>query len=120
MEAFLFLIIFFTLKHFLADWVLQTSEIAQKKGKEIKFLLIHSLHHSLLTLLAVVFGFEWSRVVLIAAAEFILHSLIDYLKASEKLLGKFKYPSKPYFIFLGLDQTLHQLSYILFSSILAN
>jgi len=118
MERVFLVLVFFTLKHFLADWVLQTDEIARKKGKEIKFLLIHSFHHSFLILLIALFGFEWGRVISIAAAEFILHSFIDYLKASEKLLGKYKYPSKPYFVFLGFDQTLHQLAYILYSFLL--
>lgn len=108
---FLLSLLFF--KHFLADFVLQTGEIAEKKGKEFKFLFLHSFHQSFLTFaILFAFGFTVSVCFIVFVIEFFLHSILDYLKANGIFYSKAKFPEKGYFVSFGFDQFLHALTYI--------
>lgn len=110
-QALLLSLLFF--KHFLADFVLQTGEIAEKKGKNLKFLFLHSFHQSILTF-AILFAFGFAVYVCftVFVIELFLHSVLDYLKANGIFYSKAKFPEKGYFISFGFDQFLHALTYI--------
>ncbi len=100
-------------KHFLADFVLQTSEIAEKKGKSLKYLALHSFHHVALTFgILFALGIEIKVCFYVFIVEFILHSVLDYLKANGIFYSKKPFPQKGFFVSLGFDQLLHALTYI--------
>ena len=117
---FLNLLLFLNIKHFIADFVLQNQKIATNKGKNFYYLILHSLHHAGLTLIVLVlFKFNFFLSLLTAASEIFTHSFFDFLKANENLLGRYKYPTKLYFVFLGLDQLFHYINYLLMVAFLA-
>ena len=112
---FLFLI---QIKHFLADFIIQNDQIAKNKGKNFYYLALHSSHHAILSFFILIFFSNLYTAIFLAIYEIFTHSFFDFIKANNKLLGRYTYPSKLYFVFFGLDQMLHQLNYIIFLFIL--
>lgn len=114
----LFLLIGLNVKHFLADYVLQTSELVQLKKKHFKYLLVHCLHHALATFVVLIFFAPLPVAFLFAALDLILHTLIDSSKSYIPYFDRFKPPTQAYFNVLGLDQLMHQLCYVLYAYLL--
>lgn len=81
--------------HLVGDYVLQIDYIAKTKGTNFYHLLVHSLLYCLPFYL--VFGLAWQLIPL-----FILHIVIDLLKARYKLI--------PYW----LDQLIHYWTCLLY------
>ena len=81
--------------HLVGDYVLQIDFIAKSKGKNFYHLLVHCALYCLP--FYIVFGYVWQLIPL-----FILHIIIDLLKAKYKLI--------PYW----LDQVLHYLTCLLY------
>ena len=110
------LLIVFNVKHFFGDFVFQTSYMVLGKAKEgwgfIKPLSLHCLVHVALSgaiIVCVDFRFLW-----LVPIEFVIHFIIDRLKSGPRYGGKFpmmKFP-KMFWALFGLDQFLHQLTYI--------
>lgn len=110
---FIYLSIAFQVKHLICDYPLQNSYMLQK-GKPFPHyilpLLTHASVHGWGTYIIV--G-VFTRNLLIAAcflmADIACHFIVDRLKASPSLGGRWK-PDKPYFWWmLGLDQYLHHM-----------
>jgi hypothetical protein len=108
----LFILGLLLIKHYIADWIMQTTRIALEKGTNASLLLLHSLHHIIGTAMVLIWFVEPFPLLLICISEFILHSVIDYVKSCPTMLGQYKYPTQQYFIWMGFDQLLHQLSYL--------
>ena len=86
------LLIIFQIKHFLADYVFQTSYMLNKFKPSIKEwflpLVAHCFVHAVFCLTIILFfapEFWW-----ICGVDFLLHFLMDRIKASPHLLGRFK------------------------------
>lgn len=105
----LFLLVLFTVKHFLADYPLQTAYMLRKSRRQgwFKPLLCHALVHGLLTLLVLVFPLGW-KALLFGAADMLIHGVVDYWKAQTR----FRSQDKRFWNALGLDQMFHHLTYI--------
>ncbi|MCX7996437.1 MAG: DUF3307 domain-containing protein [Patescibacteria group bacterium] len=99
-------------KHFIADFLLQSEAMATQKGKNVWILCSHSGQHAALTLLILLFFTSPLPATAIAVAEFIIHSGIDYLKSNTRFFGRFKPPSREFFILFGVDQYLHALTFV--------
>jgi len=119
LELVLVLVVLFQIKHFVADYPLQTP--AMIRGKGILFNpqgILHSLHHSALTLatlmiFSLVHPVAILLAVIIASAEFFIHYGIDYTKMQ---YGKRLTTSDPRFWWaIGFDQMLHHLTYLAFA-----
>lgn len=97
----------FLIKHFLADFPLQTAYMLGK-GKPTGWVLPLAAHcavHALLTLPVLWF---LGLPLWLAAAEFVAHFIIDRVKARTKWT-----PAQPQFWWaLGADQLAHQLCYL--------
>lgn len=134
----IFLICIFQLKHFIADYLLQTHYMLGKfKGgsKWIKPLAAHAGVHAFLTYaICIYFLFNKPHYISInlAILDFTIHFIVDRIKASPHLLGKFHNlnrddyiywketisgrgsvllrHNKIFWIALGLDQMLHHLT----------
>ena len=114
MKELIILLIIFQIKHFIADFPLQGKYMLGKfkDGREwILPLIAHCSVHALFTLIIViVFNPQLWWLCLV---DFILHFTMDRIKASKRLLGRFK-PEQPYFWWsLGFDQMFHHLTHYL-------
>lgn len=109
------LLLLFQVKHFAADFPLQTSYMLNK-GKINNWvfpLLSHVLVHSVFTLLILLMFVSPLLSLSLAMLDLVLHFIIDRIKASPFILPVTN-PSQPLFwTFLGLDQMFHHLTYIL-------
>ena len=109
LELFILLILF-QLKHFICDYPLQTQYMLGKMQAVgwIKPLAAHAVTHSVGTgLIALIFAPYLTLPLIIA--DFVLHFIVDRIKASPNLGGKFN-PTQSYFWWaLGADQMAHHL-----------
>jgi len=127
------LLLAFQLKHFLCDYPLQFGVMLNKFKRTgwVKGLALHAGIHAISTafILFKLTELAYYNILLLTALDFIAHFAIDRLKASPKLLGRFKSINDPavyvkasfkhklsnalFWYSLGLDQTLHHLTHYL-------
>ena len=99
------------LKHFLADFVLQTDGMARGKGRARGWggpLLAHAGCHASLTLAIALAAAP--RLWWIAAADFVVHAAIDRAKAVLARRGGWTPDQPAFWRLLGFDQFLHDLT----------
>jgi len=128
LDIFLLLVIF-QLKHFLADYPLQTPYMLGKmKATGWKLpLAAHAAVHALITFTIAFVFLDLSYLPdvilfasLLAMLDFTIHFLVDRVKASPSLAGKFK-PEQSYFWWaLGADQMAHHLTHYFIIAILVS
>lgn len=109
----------FHIKHFLADYIFQT-EYHLGKFKETGWAIPLASHcgvHFVFTFVLVMIAvnqFDMNSVLLfalfMAMFDFIIHFVMDRIKASPNLLGKFKPNQKEFWWSLGLDQMVHHIT----------
>lgn len=104
------LLIAFQLKHFICDYPLQTQYMLGKMKSTgwFKPLAAHSAVHSIGTIFIV----SWINPILaivLGVVDFILHFIVDRIKASPTMGGRWK-PEQPQFWWaLGADQMTHHI-----------
>ena len=112
MQAALFVFIVLQIKHFVADFVLQTEQMVKEKGTYgAKYGILHSLVQSVGTFLA----FAWMHPVLgilTAFVDFLAHYHIDWLKMNINRWRGLTIQDYEFWVWLGADQLAHQLTYI--------
>jgi hypothetical protein len=113
-EAALLLLVLFQLKHWYIDFVNQDMDEVNSKGHYGQWLGIrHSLKHGLGTYIAValVVGAEyWIFALVIALVDFVIHYHTDWAKMN---WGNRDIQTPAFWAHLGLDQMVHQVTYIL-------
>ena len=114
MQAALFVFFLLQVKHFVADFVLQTNQMVVEKGiYGARYGIYHSLIQSAGTFLA----FAWMHPLLgiiTAFVDFMAHYHIDWAKMNlNAKLGWAPNTHEQFWWLLGLDQFLHALTYIL-------
>lgn len=95
---FLYLILF-QIKHFVCDYPLQT-EYMLGKFKEKGWVIPLSLHagvHAIATL-ALIYPFGQKIALYMAGLDFVIHFIMDRVKASPKMLGRFSSMTKNEYI----------------------
>lgn len=117
----LLLLAAFQLKHFLADFVLQNGYIlANRRIYGHPGGLLHAGIHVSLTLpILLVAGVAWPLLGYILAGEFIFHYHLDWAKDRLNHALGLTPASAPFWWLMGLDQALHQLSYLVIAGIVA-
>ena len=126
-NSILVLLVVLQVKHFLADFPLQTVYMLGKGKKGLEWILPLGAHCSVhMILTGMIIAVYRPSMLWVAVAEFVAHFIIDRVKATYKLpVGQWaneekgKYLSKYYFAF-GLDQMSHQFCYIVIAYLLAN
>ncbi len=116
-----FQIIIIIFIHWVADFLLQTREMALNKSKSNYWLSIHCLTYSAVWLFTgvVLWGFnliELYSVILFTAITFVCHFITDYFTSrwTSKLYATQKFYGFPsFFSVIGLDQFLHYAQLIL-------
>jgi hypothetical protein len=112
----------FLVKHFLADFPLQPH--GSMKGSRVLTewvpdLILHCQVHTLLTCLIVLCLDVPDKVAAgVVTADFVLHLIIDRIKAHPDLGGRWKPNQKAFWVALGLDQLAHGLCYVAYVHVL--
>lgn len=108
------MLVVFQIKHFLGDYAFQTGWMVRGKSRAgpgfVFPLSIHVLVHATMTLgiLLVVNRDLW----FLALLDFAVHFLMDRIKSSPGLLGRYRDTTKQSFwIPLGFDQMVHHLTH---------
>ena len=121
------LLVLFQLKHFICDYPLQTEYMLGKMQATgwIQPLAAHAAVHAIGTFIITIIVFNpayyldaVTLAVILAIVDFIVHFMVDRIKASPNLGGRFN-PTQPYFWWaLGADQMAHHLTHYLFIAII--
>ena len=108
-------------KHFVADFVLQTPYQYLNKGiYGHPGGLIHAGIHvvgTMLTFLVIVPSLPVAAAIL--AGEFIAHYHIDWLKEGTVKRQQWQFPQAEFWWTFGADQALHQVTYLVIVAVLA-
>ena len=113
-------LVIFLAKHLAADFLLQTSWMANGKEQPTGWffpLLAHVLVHTAAT--AIIFAILAPAYIWIAAVDFVIHFAIDRAKG---LLNRFfdtDTTKTGFWWLLGIDQTLHHLTHLGFAILIA-
>lgn len=137
-ETIFLLLIVFQVKHFLADYPLQTPYMLRKFLPGWDFflpLVTHAGFHAILTLnICYAFSGNITLSMQLATFDFVIHFIMDRIKAGPKYLGRFKalaaseymnathkqkIENKLFWISLGLDQKIHHLTHYAIIYVLA-
>lgn len=110
------LLLMFT--HWVADFVLQTQEMAVNKSKSGAYLMLHTTVYSLFffCILALCNLYAIIDVLLFSLFTWLFHTITDYLtsKWTSYLYSKEKYYGlNGFFTVIGLDQFLHTVQLLL-------
>lgn len=107
------LLIWFQLKHFVADYLLQPGWIINGKGDFRKpGGYVHAGLHVVGSLPALYFvGLDATAVALLASAEFAVHYLIDHAKAVHARHHPHPANTRAFWALHGADQLMHHLTY---------
>jgi len=103
----------FGIKHFLADFPLQFQYMVQEKGIYGARGGIHhaALHASFTFLILIFFTDNPTYIILLPLLDGVLHYHIDWSK--HQLVKNYTVNDHEFWLYFGLDQTLHYLTYIL-------
>ena len=103
----------FQLKHFICDWVIQTDKEVKYKGSYLHpYGILHSVKHSVLTLCILMFFIPSVTSVLFALFDGIIHYHIDWTKQNYTKKFNITPQHKSFWVAIGFDQMLHQLTYL--------
>jgi hypothetical protein len=108
------ILVLFTLlviKHFIADFLLQTDTMVKEKGTyRASGGVYHSLIHAIFTFSIVAGMFSVPLGIFASAIDFIVHYHVDWAKMN--ISRNLTPANKEFWIWLGVDQLLHYLTYI--------
>lgn len=118
------LLVAYQLKHLLADYFWQNAymlgKFAEKAKDWVPPLAAHAGVHALLTFVITVLFVGPLAALGLAALDFAVHFMVDRLKASPKLGGRYKPTQPEFWHVLGLDQTAHHLThYVIIAIVLS-
>ena len=101
------------IKHFVADYLLQPGWILEAKGDFRRAGgYVHAAVHVAGTIPGLLlFGLGGTTVAVLALGEFVVHFLIDHLKAVYSHSHPAAVTTRAYWAAHGFDQLLHQLTY---------
>ncbi|NKI30461.1 DUF3307 domain-containing protein [Croceivirga thetidis] len=93
------------LGHWVGDFVLQTSSMANEKGHSIKWLLLHVLLYTITLLVTASLVFSWQIAFGYTVISALLHLVTDFF--TSKLAARFADKPRIFYPILGFDQLLH-------------
>ena len=107
----LVLLFLFAFKHFIADFVCQTTQMVIEKGQYGAFWgIVHSAIHGLMTFSILMFATKDITLSFgVSFVDFATHYHIDWSK--QQLSRNYTYTDKIWWFFMGLDQLLHYTVY---------
>ncbi|MGR3364522.1 MAG: DUF3307 domain-containing protein [Maritimibacter harenae] len=113
-EFILFVILLLQVKHFFADYALQTVWMIRNKGNYgHPGGLAHAGLHGVFTFVVlIVTGFDPVLSALVSVGEIVIHYHIDYAKDRITRMRKPDPNRREYWVFHGLDQFCHQATLV--------
>lgn len=110
MNTIILILILLQIKHWYIDFVDQTEEEVKHKGIYLDWLgLKHSLKHALATFIIFFIFISIEGAVIVALIDLIIHYHTDWIKMK---FGNRDIKTKQFWAQLGLDQMVHQFTYI--------
>ena len=104
--------------HFVADFIYQTDEMAKNKSKSLYWLSEHILAYSLVMFnillpVLILCGESVKNIIIFVLLNAVLHFITDYFtsKESSKLYAKGDVHN--FFVVIGIDGFIHQITLIL-------
>ena len=117
MSVYFFLLL---LKHSFADLWLQGrfgSKYGDKKNLTDLKLWVHSLDHAILTAAITLFFAGFYTAIIVFVLDFVLHSVIDYVKRVYVLRNNITQKQYLYWKIQSIDQSLHYTCYFVYALI---
>lgn len=115
-EVIIALLALLQIKHWYIDFVDQTMEEVHSKGIYGDYHgIMHSLKQGVGTLIALLIVFGLSDVIfclIIAFADFVIHYHTDWAKINLNKRYNYTIENPKFWMWLGADQLVHQLTYI--------
>ena len=99
-------------KHFVADFMLQTHRMVIEKGT---YGARHGIYHSLIQAAGTFLAFAWIHPALgliTALFDFVVHYNVDWAKMNINKKYGYTPADTKFWFWLGLDQLAHQLTYV--------
>ncbi len=114
-------LVIFQVKHFICDYLLQTTYQFSNKGTYgHPGGILHAGIHAIGSVPAIlIFTVSLPIIVVIVICEFIVHYHIDWLKQTVDSRMNWTPEEAPYWYIFGADQLLHQLTYVIILAVLA-
>lgn len=101
------------LKHFVADFMLQTDQMVMEKGTYgARFGIYHSAIQAFGTFLALAWIHPFLGVIT-AVFDFLVHYHVDWAKMNINRKYGYTPADHKFWFWLGLDQLAHQLTYVI-------
>ena len=111
----------FLVKHFIADFLLQTGWMAHGKEQKTDWVLplaCHAAIHGALTaLICLIYAPSW---LWLGLADFVIHFVIDRSKSHASRLAHASPDKSIFWWLLGLDQSLHHLTHFAYLLLIAS
>jgi len=107
----LLILFLLTIKHFFVDYILQTEKLVKEKKKNNSALAKHAFHHAIGSSIIFLFFVGPFTALFVGLIDFCIHAIVDYLKMHSPIF-KAKPMTHSFFVYFGLDQMLHHLTYI--------
>ena len=104
----------FAVKHYICDFVLQTNDMIQSKGHWGEWRgIVHSVYHGVGTMVVIgIMGFGTVSCILMGLLDTVVHYHVDWAKQKLNSILKYTVDNPKFWNLLGLDQLLHQLTYV--------
>jgi len=120
MDLGLAIILMLTIKHFVADFAIQTDWMIAEKGYYGKIGgIAHAAVHGIFTT-AVIVVFNPVVAIPWGFIDFVVHYHIDWAKMKIGLKYGYTPADKQFWFWIGMDQMLHYFTYILIASQVVN
>lgn len=105
-------------KHFLADFVWQTERMIDEKGHYGRCGGIqHAGLHAVCTYVILMHFINIQACLILAIFDFVIHYHIDWVKL--KLAQGLTVRDKKYWLWVGLDQLIHSLTYLVIAFVVS-
>lgn len=102
------------LKHFVADFFIQTPYMYKNKGTYGHLGGIsHSGIHGIFTFQILIWFLAPAQALGLAFLDMVIHYHMDWFKVYWSKKRGYNFYNNEYWVWLGIDQTIHQLTYIL-------
>jgi hypothetical protein len=108
------MLVWLQIKHFVADYLLQPKWVLGGKGSMMRIGgYVHAGIHAVGSIPAYLLGgLGAGPIVALVVTEFIVHYVIDFIKADLSKRSPFGPEAAVYWALHGFDQFMHQLTYI--------